>query len=236
MSIKLVSTREAAELRGVKILVHGPAGAGKTMLCATLPGPTVIISAEAGLLALRGHDIPVIEVDSIKGVYEAYEFLMGSEEGQQFKSVALDSISEIAEVVLSAEKQLVTDKRQAYGELIEKMGGLLRAFRDLPGRNVYMSAKQEREKDEASGAMLYSPSMPGTKLGPQLPYMFDEVFALRVERNVEGETERWLQTVRDLQVEAKDRSGALEAFESPDLGAIIEKITASPAQPAKSAA
>lgn len=224
MAVKLINSRDAARVNGVKILVYGQAGAGKTRLCATAPNP-VIISAESGLLSLREFDLPVIEVSTIADVHEAYKFLAESEEGRQFASVCLDSISEIAEVVLAAEKKATRDPRQAYGALQEQMAELLRAFRDLPGRNVYMSAKLERSKDETTGAMLYAPSMPGQRLGQSLPYLFDEVFALRVEKDSEGQPTRWLQTQADFQYAAKDRSGALDAFEAPDLGAVINKIT-----------
>jgi hypothetical protein len=224
MAVKLINSRDAARVNGVKILVYGQAGAGKTRLCATAPNP-VIISAESGLLSLREFDLPVIEVSTIADVHEAYKFLAESEEGSQFASVCLDSISEIAEVVLAAEKKATRDPRQAYGALQEQMAELLRAFRDLPGRNVYMSAKIERSKDETTGAMLYAPSMPGQRLGQSLPYLFDEVFALRVEKDTEGRPTRWLQTQADFQYAAKDRSGALDAFEAPDLGAVINKIT-----------
>lgn len=224
MAVKLINSRDAARVNGVKILAYGQAGAGKTRLCATAPNP-VIISAESGLLSLREFDLPVIEVSTIADVHEAYKFLAESEEGRQFASVCLDSISEIAEVVLAAEKKATRDPRQAYGALQEQMAELLRAFRDLPGRNVYMSAKLERSKDETTGAMLYAPSMPGQRLGQSLPYLFDEVFALRVEKDSEGQPTRWLQTQADFQYAAKDRSGALDAFEAPDLGAVINKIT-----------
>jgi hypothetical protein len=231
MAVKLINSRDAARVNGVKILVYGQAGAGKTRLCATAPNP-VIISAESGLLSLREFDLPVIEVSTIADVHEAYKFLAESEEGSQFASVCLDSISEIAEVVLAAEKKATRDPRQAYGALQEQMAELLRAFRDLPGRNVYMSAKIERSKDETTGAMLYAPSMPGQRLGQSLPYLFDEVFALRVEKDTEGRPTRWLQTQADFQYAAKDRSGALDAFEAPDLGAVINKITQPAAEPA----
>jgi hypothetical protein len=231
MAVKLINSRDAARVNGVKILVYGQAGAGKTRLCATAPNP-VIISAESGLLSLREFDLPVIEVSTIADVHEAYKFLAESEEGSQFASVCLDSISEIAEVVLAAEKKATRDPRQAYGALQEQMAELLRAFRDLPGRNVYMSAKIERSKDETTGAMLYAPSMPGQRLGQSLPYLFDEVFALRVEKDTEGRPTRWLQTQADFQYAAKDRSGALDACEAPDLGAVINKITQPAAEPA----
>lgn len=228
MAVKLRSTREAAQNNGLKILVYGGAGAGKTTLCKTMPGNPVIISAEGGLLSLRDVDIPVLEVASYQDVLDAYEYLSTDPEGQRFDWVALDSISEIAEVVLSYEKKQNKDPRAAYGNLQEQMTDLLRAFRDLPGRNVYMSCKMERQKDEQSGAMLYGPLLPGAKLSQQIPYLFDEVLCLRVERDADGQPVRYLQTQSDFQYVAKDRSGALDvAGEFPDLGEIANKVLSS---------
>jgi phage nucleotide-binding protein len=225
MAIKLSSTRDAAQDQGIKVLVYGISGAGKTRLCATTDQPALIISAESGLLSLRDHDIAVIDVASIEDVREAYDYVT-SKEGQKFAWVCLDSISEIAEVVLAAEKRATKDPRQAYGALADTMMGLLRAFRDLPGRNVYMSCKADRIKDEDSGAVLNGPSLPGQRLAAQLPYMFDEVFCLRVERDAEGAPTRWLQTQGDRTHIAKDRSGSLDLFEAPDLSTIAAKIRA----------
>jgi len=225
MAVKLTSTKDSAA-NGLKFLVHGPAGAGKTVLCATAGAPTLIISAESGLLSLRGVDIPVIEVKDLTSLYEAYDFVANAAEGQAFEWVCLDSISEIAEVILSNEKKVAKDPRQAYGALAEKMTDVVRAFRDLPGRNVYFSCKQERAKDEQSGAMLYYPSMPGNALKQGVGYFFDFVFALRVEKDAEGNPARWLQTSRDYNYEAKDRSGVLDMFEPPNLAAIAAKIKA----------
>jgi hypothetical protein len=56
------------------------------------------------------------------------------------------------------------------------------------------------------------------------PYLFDEVLALRVEKNDEGQTVRAIQTYADPSWTAKDRSGKLDMWEAPDLGAIIKKI------------
>lgn len=227
MSIKLTTTREAAKINGLKICAYGQAGSGKTTLCGTTNAPTVIISAEAGLLSLKGHDIPVIEVASIADVHEAYQFIAESAEAKDFEWVCLDSISEIAEQVLNYEKKNTKDPRQAYGALSEQMQDLIRAFRDLPGKNVFMSAKMEKIKDEMTGGMLYGPSMPGAKLGQALPYFFDECFVLRVEKDADGNPSRWLQTGPDFNHQAKDRSGVLDLFEPPHLGDIAKKILAS---------
>jgi phage nucleotide-binding protein len=220
MAIKLQSTAQVAA-NGVKVLVYGHAGAGKTSLIRTLPNP-VILSAEGGLLSIADSDLPFIEIKTIEDLREAYKWAT-SDEANQFQSVALDSISEIAEVVLNAEKKLTKDPRQAYGALQEQMTDIIRAFRDLPGKHVYFSAKVEKSQDE-QGRMLYNPSMPGAKLGQQLPYFFDEVLALRVEKDAEGVPMRALLCQSDGLWQAKDRSGKLDAWEAPDLGAIIRKM------------
>ena len=62
------------------------------------------------------------------------------------------------------------------------------------------------------------------RLGQALPYLFDELLVLRVEKDAEGAPSRWLQTGADLQYVAKDRSGTLDQYELPDLSAIAAKI------------
>ena len=203
---------------GVKLLVYGQAGAGKTSLIKTLPS-SVVLSAEGGLLSIQDADLPYLEITSMQDLREAYSWLLESE----YKSVALDSISEIAEVCLNHEKKVNKDPRAAYGAMQEQMADIIRAFRDIPGRHVLMTAKLEKTQDEM-GRVLYAPSMPGNKTGQQLPYFFDEVLALRVERDAEGVTQRAIMCDSDGFWLAKDRSGKLSAWEAPDLGAIIQKI------------
>jgi hypothetical protein len=154
---------------------------------------------------------------------DAWKWITESAEAREYQSVALDSISEIAEVVLNSEKKATKDPRQAYGSMQEQMADIIRAFRDIPARHVYMSAKLEKSQDEM-GRMLYAPSMPGNKTGQSLPYFFDEVLALRVEKDGDGNTQRALMCDSDGLWLAKDRSGKLAAWEAPDLAEIIKKI------------
>lgn len=217
-----VRTTGGLAANGAKVLVYGQAGAGKTTLIKTLPDP-IILSAEGGLLSIRDADLPYIEISDLDTLREAYAWLTSADEAKAYQSVALDSISEIAEVVLNAEKKTTKDPRQAYGAMQEQMADIIRALRDLPGKHVYMSAKLEKTQDEM-GRVLYSPSMPGNKTAQALPYFFDEVLALRVEKDGEGVTQRALMCDSDGLWLAKDRSGKLDMWESPDLGAIIAKI------------
>ena len=220
MAVILKSTGDFSA-NGQNFAVYGQAGAGKTTLIKTMPD-VVVLSAEGGLLSIQDANLPYIEITSMADLMEAYEWL-SSGEAKKFQSVALDSISEIAEVCLNTEKKIAKDPRQAYGSMQEQMADVIRAFRDLPGRHVLMTAKLEKATDEM-GRILYSPSMPGNKTGQSLPYFFDEVLALRVEKDGEGVSQRALMCDSDGLWIAKDRSGKLGTWEAPDLGEIIKKI------------
>ncbi len=223
--MKFSSTKDAAS-DGRKFLVYGGSGIGKTAIIGSIAEPALILSAEAGLLPLRGHDIPVIEIRSMDDLIEAYRFVSSSAEARNFRWICLDSISEIAEVVLATQKDNPKNKdiRQAYGATQDLMTALIRDFRDLPGKHVYFSAKMERVKDEQTGGILYSPSMPGQKLGQSLSYFFDFVFCYRIADGDDKQPVRTLQTGACKKYFAKDRSGNLEHFEYPDFSAILDKI------------
>lgn len=221
MAISLQTT-SGLRADGVKVLVYGQAGAGKTVLAKTLPNP-IILSAEAGLLSLADTDIPFIQITCMDELMEAYRYLTESSDGQAFSSIVLDSISEIGETCLNAELKGSKDPRQAYGEMQHRISDLIRSFRDISGRHVYFTAKLEKQQDEI-GRILYQPSMPGNKMGQSLPYFFDEVLALRMEKDAEGVTQRALMCDSDGLWQAKDRSGKLDMWELPDLGAAISKM------------
>lgn len=228
MAIKITSVEEAVDDTGIKILVHGLAGSGKTRLCATAEEPTLILSAEGGLLSIRdaGDHIKTAKIMSLAEFDEAYQMLKSDrDEGKQvFSLVALDSVTEIAEEVLKNELEMCNDPRKSYPAFQAKVVALIKSFRNLAGYDVIMTCKQDLIKDDYTGITLRMPSMPGNKLGPAVPYLFDEVFALRVEKDEEGLDYRVIQTNRDIMFEAKDRSGSLNVFERPNLKHIFSKI------------
>lgn len=223
MTIRLQSTN-AQTLVGLKILVYGGAGVGKTRLCASLPSP-VVFSAEGGLLSLRRFNLPYVEVDSIAKLEELYAWTIGSREARQFQSVCLDSISDIAETVLTSERIKTRDPRKAYGEVVIQVIEKIKQFRRIANKHVYFTAKEEWAVDQQTGARYFSPSFPGKQLGQLSPYEFDEVFRLTIYKDqTSGKDFEVLQTRGDSNTIAKDRSGMLEYYEKYDLGYIINKI------------
>jgi hypothetical protein len=211
---------------GVKVLVYGKSGVGKTVLCSTAPAP-IIISAESGLLSLRKLKTPVpfIEVKNYSQLIDAFNWASGSREASQFYTICLDSLSEMGEVILTEELRKNKDPRKAYGELTVQVLAMVKGFRDIKGKSCMIVAKEEYDKDEGQNIMLYGPSLPGKKSGPQLPYLFDEVFQLLVGKDPQTNQDwRGLRTKPTFQHVAKDRSGVLDEFEPANLTHVFKKI------------
>jgi hypothetical protein len=223
--MQIQTTDVLGKAHGIKCIVYGRAGMGKTTLCGTAPKP-LIISAEAGLLSLRHKRLPVIEIKSLKDLEDAYKWVTTSPEAAHIETVCIDSISEIAEVCLAAAKKATKDGRKAYGDYVDNMAPAIRGFRDLAGKNVVMTAKQSTSKDEFTGMTSFGPSVPGNMLGPNLPYFFDLVLNANVGVDGSGKRYHYLRTQPDVQYEAKDRSGALDEIEYPDLTNLFAKINA----------
>lgn len=218
------TTEKAATDHGIKMLVYGGAGVGKTTFCATAPSP-LIISAEAGLLSIRRQQgIPVAEVTTIQGVWDVYHWCAANGKQSGIQTLCLDSISEIVEKCLSSHRLKSKDPRQAYGSMADESITLVKAFRDLPGFHVIVTAKQTTGTDPVTGVTKAAPTAPGQQVGPALPYLFDEVFHAYTDKDTTGATYHALRTHAAFNAEAKDRSGVLDEVEYPDATHLINKI------------
>lgn len=223
MALNWSTTDKEAQTHGIKMLVYGRAGMGKTRFCGTAPSP-LIISAEAGLLTLRRQNIPVLVVSTIQDVWDAYTWCQTKAKAQGIKTICLDSISEITEKTLSAAKKKNNDGRAAYGDMATQTIDLVKAFRDLAGFNCIVTAKEETRTDPITNVSRAGPTAPGQQVGPALPYLFDEVFhAFKMTDNV-GKEHHVLRTKASFSADAKDRSDVLDEIEYPDATNIINKI------------
>ncbi len=226
MAIKIQNTGNLSTVNGVKALVYGGAGAGKTRLIATAPSP-IIFSAEKGLLSVKRDKLAYIEITDYKSLEEAVIWGLQSAEARKYHTYGLDSISEIAEVVLHDEQAKQKDPRKSYPQYQSNMLEMFRAFRDMPQKHVIFTAKETALKD-ALGSISYGPSFPGNKLAEAAPYFFDEVFRLVnfPDPNNPGKLLGALKTQKDRESEGKDRSGALDLWEPANLSHVFNKIMA----------
>jgi len=232
MSILSQVKKPAATIisQGVKILVYGASGVGKTSLARTLPegAKTLILSAESGLLSIQDLDVDVLEVKGLSMLRNIFAELRGPKKGDTYVPehdytwLVIDSISEIAETILVEEKAKSKDIRKIYGELADMMLMLIKGFRDMP-INVVFLCKEARIDDD--GRQFALPSMPGKKTGDEMPFLLDEVFHMVARKGDGGITERVFITTPDERRVAKDRSGKLDQVELADLGAIFTKMT-----------
>lgn len=222
----ILNTADFANNNGIKVLCFGKSGVGKTRLASTAESPFVG-SAESGLLSLSRWNIPYCELKRIEDVFDFWRWLATSHEARQFNDIFLDSLSDVMEVLLAQEKANNKDPRKAYGALADRGVELARAFRDIKGKNIWILCKEELSKDENSGTSMIQPWLPGTKLGPALPYYFDEVFRYEVGMDTSVVPHAQWEALRCRASQfatAKDRSGRLNEYELPNVRAITAKI------------
>lgn len=206
---------------GVKTCLFGASGIGKTRLLATAPDP-LILSAESGLLSLRKQKVAFIDISTYKGLIEAYQWVLASNEARKYWTFGLDSLSEVAETVLGEELKKSSDPRRAYGETQQQMYRLIRNFRDIPGKHIVMVAKEMLV--DYGRTKCACPIMPSEKLQAQLPYFFDLVLHMYVGIDPQtGRSYTAIHTQSDAGWQAKDRSGNLDAIEYPQLNNIFTK-------------
>lgn len=229
---KLTNTRDQARQGGVKIIVYGRAGSGKTSLIRTLPcepSKVLILNAEGGTLSISDQPYASAPIESFADFDSILnEIEQAAKAGQfPFEWLVADSLSDIVERCLAVHAAAnAGDLWATYRHLKDDMVSKLKQLRDLPGINVYVTCEMEREKTE-QGQLLFQPQVPGSAIAKKIPYIFDLLFALRLETGPDGELQRWIQTQPDHQYEAKARlpqGTQLQRFEPADLGAITKKI------------
>jgi len=159
----------------LKCLVYWAPGTGKTTFAASAED-VLIGSAEAGLLWIKSG-INYVEIKSYKDLQEVYKFL--SEGEHKYKTFALDSISEINDIIineLSAGKgQMFQNDRWTLGK---KMVDMLRKFRDLPMNIIFISHEVTLSDEER--IVKYVPMLSG-KTQLKIPGFFDIVWRAYID-------------------------------------------------------
>lgn len=185
--------------RALSVLVHGHSKVGKTTFAATAPYPRLLLDVESASrflpvvrtvwdpntgpppVADGTWDTCVVYVRDYDTVLKVYQWLQVGQ--HQFRSLVLDSISELQVRLkerIAGRGQLQT---QQWGEVLTALAGLMRDFRDLtmhatnPLEAVVLTAMTQNKDG------IYKPYLQG-QLATVIPYFFDITGYLYVDQVV----------------------------------------------------
>ena len=118
------------------------------------------------------------------------------------------------------------DLRAIYGLHARSMLGWLNQLQHTRERTVVLVAVLEKHTDELN-ISIWQPQIEGAKTGRELPAIVDEIITMQwVDFGDRKPVRAFVCTnPNPWGYPAKDRSGRLEQFEPPNLGALIGKLT-----------
>lgn len=183
--------------QSLSIIVYGQAKAGKSTFAVTAPYPRLMLDVEGGSRFLPivtkpwdpARDAPpeadgtwdtvVVPTTSYDTMVKVYQWLQSGK--HQFKSLIIDSISELQVKLIEQIAGREQMQMQAWGNLLRQFTGLLRDLRDLtmhPTNPLTAVVLVAMEKENKEGQKL--PYLQGQS-AVTLPYITDITGYLAVE-------------------------------------------------------
>ena len=224
--------------RSLTIMVHGESKVGKSTFAVTAPYPRLMLDVEGGHRFLPINvkywdpireeppvadgtwDTVVVQVRDYDVVMKAFQWLQSGK--HQFKSLIIDSISELQVKCMDNIAGTEQMKMQQWGELLRHMGALLRDLRDLtmhptqPLEAIVLTAMSRKGQDG-----VYRPYLQG-QLAVQAPYFYDILGAITVESVPNPDPMQMPYKVRRMYVERTPEYEAGERVQGR-LGKIVEQ-------------
>jgi len=235
MNLKdLKPASQLAKRFGVKSIVFGGPGSGKTPLINTAPRPVLLVT-EPGMLSMRSSNIPCFEAFTIPQIDEFFEWLSKSPEAKNFDTLGVDSMSNIAELKLADEIKKQKHGMKAYGEMSQYVMAKANLLYYLPQKHIVLICKQTQTENGKQtmiqdGTIVTEPIMqkrpyfPGKELNTLIPHLYDNVMHL-AEVSIPGvqKPQRALRTKEIPEVFSRDRLGNLNELEPADLSLLFAK-------------
>ena len=224
--------------RSLTIMVYGESKVGKSTFAVTAPYPRLMLDVEGGHRFLPINvkywdpmreeppqadgtwDTVVVQVRDYDVVMKTFQWLQSGK--HQFKSLVIDSISELQVKCMDNIAGTEQMKMQQWGELLRHMGALLRDLRDLtmhptqPLEAVVLTAMARKGQDG-----VYRPYLQG-QLAVQAPYFYDILGAITVEQVPNPEPMQPPYKVRRMYVERTPDYEAGERVQGR-LGKVVEQ-------------
>ena len=224
--------------RSLTLMVYGESKVGKSTFAVTSPYPRLMLDVEGGHrflpitakywdpmkeeppIADGTWDTVVVQVREYETVMKAFQWLQSGK--HQFKSLIIDSISELQVKCMDNIAGTEQMKMQQWGELLRHMGALLRDLRDLtmhptqPLEAVVLTAMARKGQDG-----VFRPYLQG-QLAIQAPYFYDILGALTVETEPNPDPMQPPHKVRRMYVERTPEWEAGERVQGR-LGKIVQQ-------------
>jgi hypothetical protein len=250
---KIITADERLKsLTGVKMIILGSFGIGKTSLLKTIKEPTLCLDFEAGLLAVQdwpgrvvsvrtwqeardlacliGGPNPALRADQVYG-QKHYSSLKAADPAafNQFRVFFIDS--------LTVASRLCLQWCKSQPEILDRTGkidtraayGLLAAeMLAWLGQFQYIPDKDIvfvgllEQRTDDLNRATWQLQCEGSKTAQELPGILDEVITMVADSK--GQRVFVCQTINQWNYPAKDRSGKLDAVEPADLGKLLDKI------------
>jgi hypothetical protein len=224
--------------RSLTVMVYGESKVGKSTFAVTAPYPRLMLDVEGGHrflpivakywdplreeppIADGTWDTVVVTVRDYDTVLKAYQWLqLGN---HHFKSLIIDSISELQVKCIDNIAGSEQMKMQQWGELLRHMGALLRDLRDLtmhptqPLEAVVLTAMARRGQDNRMHPYLQG------QLAVQAPYFYDVLGYIANETIPNTDPTQLPYRARRMYVERTDEVEAGERVQGR-LGSIVEQ-------------
>lgn len=224
--------------RSLTAMIYGESKVGKSSLAVTAPYPRLMVDVEGGHkflpivvkywnpmleeppVADGSWDTVVVVANNYEIVLKTYEWLNSGR--HQFKSLIIDSISELQVKCIDNIAGSEQMKMQQWGELLRHMGDLLRKLRDLtmhPTNPLEAVVLTAMAREDQSGR--HKPYLQG-QLAIQAPYLYDILGALTMEEVPNPDPSQQPYKVRRMFVERTAKYEAGERVQGR-LGAIVEQ-------------
>lgn len=207
--------REFARQYGVKAVIYGPPGSGKTPLINNAPRP-VLLATEPGLLSMKNSNVPTWIAPNKAKIDEFMKWFELSNESKQFDTLAIDSVSQMCNIALDESK--AKHGLSQYGEMADYVWPYMQRLYYMREKHMYLIAKEELTQDGKR-----RPGYPGQQLPRDIPHLYDCI--IRVAKvpipNI-GERIAF-QCNGTYDVIARNRTGLLDDFEPPDFNNIVIK-------------
>lgn len=224
------------------IIVHGESGVGKSHLADTSPAPRLILDVEGGVRFTPSKkvtwdpklappeadgtwDACVVTVTDLDTIQRVFQWLNAGQ--HPFRSVVLDSLSEVQKRAIDTIAGTAQPSQQDFGTLKRRTEALVRAFRDLtlnPVKPVevvvFVCGTAERGQEHA----VMRPGLVGS-ITNEVGYYVDVMTYMSAQLGPDGAVERRALFVPVEHIAAKDRTGRLGvSMDNPSIPAMLERI------------